>query len=126
MLTQVGPRAGCKAGGAGVPDRDRGGELHRRAARQAGPLGDEDVAVDSVNGALAVALDGHRHGQRRRPPQRDLCLAVEAGGDETAHVSALALSGGPQKRGAMRARPVMSVPGVFLPRPRRDGLIGVG
>ena len=84
MLVRVGPQAGSEPGGVGVPDRDRAGEFHRRAARQAGPLGDEDIAVEDADRALAVALDGHGPGQRRRPPQRDLGLAIEAGGDEAA------------------------------------------
>ena len=89
MLVRVGPQAGSEAGGAGVPDRDRAGEVHRQAARQAGPLGDQHVAVEDADGALTVALDGHRPGQRRRPPQRDLGLAIEAGGDEAAGVAAV-------------------------------------
>jgi hypothetical protein len=89
MLVRLGPQAGSETGGAGIPDRDRAGEFHRQAARQAGALGDEDVAVEDADGALAVALDGHRPGQRRRPPQRDLGLATEVGGDEAAGVAAV-------------------------------------
>ena len=89
MLFRVGPQAGPEAGGAGVPDGDRGGELHRQAAGRAGPLGDQHVAVEDADRALAVALDGHGPGQRRRPPQRDLGLAVEVGGDQAARVAAV-------------------------------------
>ena len=89
MLARMGPQAGSEAGGAGVPDRERDGEVHCEAARQTGPLGDEDVAVEDADGAVAVALDGHGPGQRRWPPQRDLGLAIEAGGDEAAGVAAV-------------------------------------
>jgi len=69
MLVRAGPQAGSEAGGTGVPDRHLAREVHRQAARQAGPLGDQHVTVEDADGALTVALDGHRPGQRRWPPQ---------------------------------------------------------
>lgn len=61
------PQSASGASSASFRDRDRVGKLHGQAIGQPRALGYHGAAVEDVNRALLGALDGHGHGQRRRP-----------------------------------------------------------